>query len=149
MEKQLCILQKSQAELKEVSERHGKLLIEILQRMEDLRTTESSTGKTSQTNQVHSILDVLYEQPVLNKDGDPNDEDLSVAGMVPVDFWSVGVQGSESGTESSMEFLRGSPWFFNSFVEGFHGVAAMEAIGPDQELTGCGCKKGDVAEVVV
>ncbi|RWR86236.1 pentatricopeptide repeat-containing protein, chloroplastic-like protein [Cinnamomum micranthum f. kanehirae] len=182
MEVQLCILQKSQAELKEVSEHHGKLLIKILQRMEDLRTTKSSIGKTSQTNQVHSILDILYEQPVLNKDGDPNDEDLSVAGMEPVDFWSVGMQGSESGKESCMEkgrprsslpitskrefsararkmgedsslqtvakrALRGSPWFCNSFVDGFHGVAAMEAIGPDLELTGC--KTGDVTAVVI
>ncbi|KAJ8633189.1 hypothetical protein MRB53_026525 [Persea americana] len=99
MEEQLCILQKSQAELKEVLERHGKLLIKILQRMEDLRTTKSSTGKTSQTYQVHSILDVLYGQSVLNKDGDPNDEDLRVAGMESLEFWSVGAQGGESARD--------------------------------------------------
>lgn len=48
IEEQICSLQTSQAKLKATSERHGKLLIEVLQCLQNLRTTESSTRKTSQ-----------------------------------------------------------------------------------------------------
>lgn len=50
IEEQICILQTSQAKLKATSERHGKLLIEVLQHLQNLRATESSTRKTSQAD---------------------------------------------------------------------------------------------------
>ncbi|KAJ8639785.1 hypothetical protein MRB53_016479 [Persea americana] len=52
MEVQLCILEGSQAKLKEPYERHGKLLTNILQRLENLLSAEGSTRKTSQANHV-------------------------------------------------------------------------------------------------
>ena len=50
IEEQICSLQTSQAKLKVTSERHVKLLIEVLQHLHNLRTTESSTRKTSQAD---------------------------------------------------------------------------------------------------
>eukprot|EP00268_Persea_americana_P015251 TRINITY_DN16962_c0_g1_i1.p1 TRINITY_DN16962_c0_g1~~TRINITY_DN16962_c0_g1_i1.p1 ORF type:complete len:220 (+),score=30.54 TRINITY_DN16962_c0_g1_i1:169-828(+) len=52
MEEQLYSLRFFQVELKETSKRHGKILTEILQRLENLRSAEISTGKASQANHV-------------------------------------------------------------------------------------------------
>ncbi|KAJ8639933.1 hypothetical protein MRB53_016627 [Persea americana] len=52
MEEQLYSLQLSQIELKETSKRHGKMLTEILQCLENLWSAEISTGKASQANHV-------------------------------------------------------------------------------------------------
>lgn len=52
MEVQLRILEGSWAKLKETSKCHGKLLTNILQRLENLLSAEGSTRKTSQANHV-------------------------------------------------------------------------------------------------
>lgn len=52
MEEQLYSLQLSQVGLKETSKRHGKMLTEILQRLENLRSAEISSGKASKANHV-------------------------------------------------------------------------------------------------
>ncbi|KAJ8639719.1 hypothetical protein MRB53_016413 [Persea americana] len=52
MEVQLCIIEGSQAKLKETYERHGKLLTNILQHLENLLSAEGSTRKSSQANHV-------------------------------------------------------------------------------------------------
>lgn len=45
----MCNLQMSQVEFKETYERHGKLLIEILQRLENLYTVENLIRHLRQT----------------------------------------------------------------------------------------------------
>lgn len=54
MEERLRILQSFQIELKEAFEHHGKLLTEILQCVQNLRTAKSLTGKTHQAE--HAVI---------------------------------------------------------------------------------------------
>lgn len=101
---------------------------------------------------------MLRQQPTVNEDGVPNDEDRRIAGEEPLGDRSIGAQGGDPGAESGMEFLPDSGEFprdspenvfggFDSLAERFHGVSELEPISPDLELAEGG--RGDVPEVAV
>ncbi|KAJ8639343.1 hypothetical protein MRB53_016037 [Persea americana] len=60
LEEQLYTLQSSLAKLRETSKHHGKLVMKILQCLENLRTAHSLTGKASQTN--HVVVHIESEE---------------------------------------------------------------------------------------
>ena len=86
MEEQLYSLQLSQIELKETSKRHGKMLTEILQCLENLQSVETSTGKASQAN--HVVV-----EPGL-RHYSSQDDDL------------IGFRGSGQSVSSEDDFIR-------------------------------------------
>ncbi|KAJ8627079.1 hypothetical protein MRB53_020386 [Persea americana] len=81
MVEKMCSLQTSQVILKETYEHHGKLLTEILWRLENLQATQNSAEKNSQAGPFIETLDVEYQtyrkRPWYEQEGSNNDGDAS------------------------------------------------------------------------
>lgn len=101
---------------------------------------------------------MLRQQPAVNEDRVPDDEDHGIGGKEPPGDRPFGAQGGNPGAESRMEFRPNSGEFvrdstenvsggFDSIAEGFHGISDLEPIGPDLELAEGG--GGDKLEVAL